>query len=177
MGFDRTDNRVDRPVSPARAFFRCVLNPELERVHAKFLADLVDHRLHRVRSLRCARSPVSGRLGLVYNDVVSIDPCVRNVVAGENTHHPCTNRGSRVRARVKPKVRSRGRNCAVVLHANLSAHPGTRRRACGFEHGCSFHEQLDRASCLPGENRCDWFEVTWNFTPEAAANLQRNYLH
>ena len=72
--FDEADARIDGAVDAARPLLGGVLQPELDRVDAELLGQLVDDLLAGERRLRRAGRAVGLRLGLVVADVVSRRP-------------------------------------------------------------------------------------------------------
>jgi hypothetical protein len=57
-----------------------VLCPQLEGIHAEFLGQFVESRLHGHRRRRRARCSISGGLGSIDDDIIAFDQAVRNII-------------------------------------------------------------------------------------------------
>jgi hypothetical protein len=62
-----------------------VLCPQLEGIHAEFLGQFVESRLHGHRRRRRARCSISGGLGSIDDDIIAFDQAVRNIIGREHT--------------------------------------------------------------------------------------------
>src|SRR5215510_6386057 len=65
-------------------FLGRVLKPELQRIHPKLLAELIDQTLSRKLGVGRAGSAIGRGLGLVHYDVVHIDQHIVYAVGSKN---------------------------------------------------------------------------------------------
>ena len=169
--FNQADTAGNQALDAAGAFFGRVQQAELNGIHLQFAAYLIDQRLDRESRLRRTGGPVSGGFGLVVDHVVAVDLPVFHVVAGEGADDGLHDRGPGVGAGVHGHLGLDGGHLAVVLHADLDPHPGSRSWSRRFEDLGTGHQRLDRCARLLGQDGADGIQVGSYLAAEAAADL------
>ena len=152
--------------------FGAVQEPEFQRVHSQFLAQLVDGGLHGEGRGWRARRPVGRGLGPVDDHVVGHQVGVGNVVLGHHALSAGGNRRAGEGARLVNQRRFGGHQLALIGSAELDLDLGAGGGAGGLEHLLAGHLHLDRVAALAGEQGRHRLHVDHGLGAEAAADFQ-----
>ena len=151
--FHAADAREHGAVGAARAFGGCVLEAQVERIHAQLERQFVDNLLGGECGVGSARRAVCGGLGLVHHYVVAVDGGVLYVVGGEYAHSARAHRRALERAGFVCEIRLHRGDAAVVLCAYLYLHIGAAGWAGCLKDVGAAHNNLDGTAALFGEQR------------------------
>ena len=84
--FDHSDGAELRTVNRLRAFLCCVLQTQLQRIHAELLGKLIDDALGAILGYGCTGRPVCSHLGPINDDVVTDGANVFEIVGRKGAH-------------------------------------------------------------------------------------------
>ena len=133
-GLDAADRWIDQSSDASGALLGGVHDAELKWVNGELLTQLIHHRFGGESPCRGAWGPIRGRLRLVIDDVVGVDPGVFNAVGGEHAYGCGAHRRAREGARLEPEVRVGSRQAPVLGGAHLDLHVRPGRWARGLQH-------------------------------------------
>ena len=152
--FTGADPGMYRPIDPPGALLRAVHQPELQRIHTELLRQLIHHHLDGEGSLRSAGCTIGPALGLVDDNIISVDLAMGHIIGGEGHTGGRLDKGPWIGPGLVVEVGLGGSDSAIARRPNLDMDHRSWRRTCGQEHLGSGHDHLDRSSGFSRE-QCD----------------------
>ena len=168
------ENTVGHPVP----FLNSVSQPELHRVHAQLLRQLVHNTLHSKRGRRLPGRPVALHLLGIGDDVVPVHLEILDLVGREAVLHTRAHWRPRKRACLVGEVVLGGGDSPRLVGPHLQPDVGCRSGACALEGLLAAHDHLDGQAALPGENGRHGIERVGvrALAPKSAAALHCDHL-
>src|SRR5262249_17808454 len=169
-------DEADRPESLAIdglvAFGRCVLEAEVDRVHADLAGQLVEYAFDPEHHLRHTGRAERVHLRPVRHDLIRHRLHVLEVVAREHRLRCIDEHRAGEAAGLEDELGVGGRDGAVLLGSELDARLRPRYRPGGAEHLVAGERDLDRPLGLAGELDRHWLAVEAGLAAETAAHLR-----
>ena len=179
-GFHRfleADAMVDRTVGTTIAFLRRIQQSEFQGIHAHLLGQFVDDALRRKSCIGTARGPVGPSLGLVDQNVVTVNPHVRVLIGRQDDPGPCTHGRSGNGSGLVDQRGFAGSEAAVAGGSHLDLDHRTRGRTGGLQHFRARHGDLHGPTAThAGEHSRRQIRVAGELAAKAAANLHGRHL-